>query len=780
MPLSRGRLFRFSGGRPWRISSLPLFVAALGLLALIAPLRAAEHPLLRVGALLALAGGLEILHGVRRTEAVALRRALTSGALTVLMGLLLINAPYVAGNALVLFLGVSFALDAVGYVSAAWRAPDGRTRLLAGLAALGNLAVAVLLLVLRFESVTWLLAGAGALRILGTAWAMVVSPVHRIGGAGETVIADLGVADRPEAIALLARITAEEHARAPSDRRWTIAFIVTLFAIHVARMRPDGSLLGFVAPAVAVLGDMLLAVLVALFLIVPAFVSVRMSTRWLERLLWRRYLAIGGQERTWRHRVGSAYLRYRLRMGIRLREARYSIPAALQRSLGVGLPVAAIIAATVPVWGMSWFFDTENWASAIWNSWAESRTDEWREAMVRAVRRADPRGAGFAVAPPGVSGGDFAFIVIGDTGEGDASQHALRDQLLTVAGRDDVRFVVVSSDVVYPNGSMIDYEAKFWLPFKGVRKPVYAIPGNHDWYDALEAFLATFLEADAARAAIRARVEADLRLTSTTDARIDGLVAEAQRLRREYEVPTGFQRAPFFEIQAERFALVAIDTGVVRRIDPAQQAWLEAALERARGKLIMAVLGHPFYAGGYEQTAGNEEFARLKRLLLAHGVTIMMAGDTHDLEWYSEPPPPGGRPVHYFVNGGGGAYLSFGTAFAWPAKPPTARWAYYPSRAAVTEKIQARTPWWKRPAWWWTGLTGAWPFSTEWMSGAFDYNVAPYFQSFIEVRVESSAGRLRLIPHGVNGRLRWRDLTHSADLPTGGGDELVEWVVPMR
>ena len=46
---------------------------------------------------------------------------------------------------------------------------------------------------------------------------------------------------------------------------------------------------------------------------------------------------------------------------------------------------------------------------------------------------------------------------------------------------------------------MRDYEAKFWLPFKGVTKPVYAIPGNHDWYDALEGFNATFLEPDAAR-----------------------------------------------------------------------------------------------------------------------------------------------------------------------------------------------------------------------------------------------------------------------------------------
>src|SRR5262245_50563705 len=114
---------------------------------------------------------------------------------------------------------------------------------------------------------------------------------------------------------------------------------------------------------------------------------------------------------------------------IRMRGCRFSIPAALGRGPQIGLPLAAIIAATVPVWGMSWYFDTENWAAGIWNSWAAARTDTWREAMVRAVLA--PAGgtatpATFAVHPDGVAG-DFSFIVIGDTGEGDASQHVLRD-----------------------------------------------------------------------------------------------------------------------------------------------------------------------------------------------------------------------------------------------------------------------------------------------------------------------------------------------------------------
>jgi uncharacterized membrane protein HdeD (DUF308 family)/3',5'-cyclic AMP phosphodiesterase CpdA len=780
--LNRGRTFR-TGERPPAVTALAVAVAGLGIVALAAPLGAAEQPLQRVGVLLTLAGGLEVLHGVRRAEPTALRRAVTSGFITVLMGLAVVNAPFIAGTALILFLAASFALDGLGHAIAAWRATARREQLIASVAGVGDLSVAALFLATRHMSATWLVAVAAALRMCGVAWTIAVTPVHAADDAGRTVIDDLGLGDRPEAVALLEQVVAEERARAPSDRRWTLAFVATLFAIHITRMQPDGSLLGYVAPTIAVLGDMLLAILFTLAIVAPVVLSLRRSTRRVERGVWRWYLALGPQGTGWRHRIAKGWLRYRLRIGMRLREARYSVPAALARSLAAGLPVAAVIAASVPVWGMSWFFDTENWASGMWNSWAESRTDSWRAAMVREVTKGAPGdAAAFSVNPPGATSGNFSFIVIGDTGEGDASQHVLRDQLLSVAGRDDVRFVVVSSDVVYPNGSMIDYEAKFWLPFKGVKKPVYAIPGNHDWYDALEAFLATFVEAGPARAAMHARTEADLRVTSSTSARIDGLIAEAERLRRAYEVPTGFQRGPFFDIQTDRFALIAIDTGIVKRIDREQRAWLEASLERARGKTTMAVVGHPFYAGGYDMTDGHDDFAELKRLLISRGVTIMMAGDTHDLEYYADPPAAPAPAVHYFVNGGGGAYMSFGTALAWPAQPPTAAWAYYPDRAAVAGKISSRTPWWKRPAWWWTTEFGAWPFSAEWLSAAFDYNVAPFFQSFVEVRVEPSSNRIRLWPYGVNGRLHWRDLAHSPLSSSSDDDEqaFVEWIVPMR
>jgi hypothetical protein len=195
------------------------------------------------------------------------------------------------------------------------------------------------------------------------------------------------------------------------------------------------------------------------------------------------------------------------------------------------------------------------------------------------------------------------------------------------------------------------------------------------------------------------------------------------------------------------------------------------------------VLGHPFYAGGHDQADGNEAFEAVHALLREHGAAVIMAGDTHDLEYYGEPGRAGDGPptVHHFVNGGGGAYLSFGTALAWPERPAAARWAYYPGRAQVVGKIDATTPFWLWPAWVWTTRFGAWPFSPEWLSAAFDSNVAPFYQSFVEVRVEPSASQVRLLPHGVHGRLRWSDFDVSPGVrPAGAGpDALVEWVVEM-
>lgn len=149
--------------------------------------------------------------------------------------------------------------------------------------------------------------------------------------------------------------------------------------------------------------------------------------------------------------------------------------------------------------------------------------------------------------------------------------------------------------------------------------------GITDWYDALEGFSATFLEPEAARVVMRGRVEADGGLGRRVDHRIERYLTEAGRLRREYGVPTGFQQGPFFQFQTDRFALFAVDTGVRKRVDPMQAAWFRSALEAARGKFKMAILGHPLYAVGQYRAEDNDEFRAIHELLREHGVRIVMA-----------------------------------------------------------------------------------------------------------------------------------------------------------
>ena len=201
------------------VSALTVAVTGFAVLALLAPFGDAEQPLRRVGVLLALGGAFEVLHGIRRADTATLRRAVTSGAISLLMGLLVISAFSIAGEALVLLLAITFAADGLGYVGSARRSA-GRQRRLAWLAAAGDFGAAVALVVtMRQISDTWLVALAAALRLLGIAWAMAVTPVHTTGDAAETVIDDLGLADHPEAADLLAQITVEEKVRASCRSR---------------------------------------------------------------------------------------------------------------------------------------------------------------------------------------------------------------------------------------------------------------------------------------------------------------------------------------------------------------------------------------------------------------------------------------------------------------------------------------------------------------------------------------------------------------------------------
>jgi predicted phosphodiesterase len=475
----------------------------------------------------------------------------------------------------------------------------------------------------------------------------------------------------------------------------------------------------------------------------------------------------------------------RLSFAALLRDARSSLSSAVGLAIRLGLPLSLLFVAVNTIWGFTWYFNTESWASAFYQKMAELRVDTWRAGMVDGVMSAYAGKSAnlFRVTPPGIDDQDFSFIVIGDPGEGDASQYALIERYLEIGRRDDVKFLVIASDVIYPAGAMADYEKNFHLPFKGFKKPIYAIPGNHDWFDALEGFNANFLEPQAARAALAARADTDFHLTSTGTNRIDRLVNRARQLRELYGIQNGLQHGPFFEIQTADFALIAIDTGILRTIDDRQRAWLTDALARAGGKFTMVIPGHPKYAGGTDTSIGDDAFSALYATFENAGVDVVMAGDTHAFEYYVQynNVAGGARPVYHFVNGGGGAYLSIGGALGWPDALPVETWAFYPAPGAVRAKLDAETPTWKQPFWAWIKRFGAWPVSTETLSGIFDFNHAPFYQSFIEVRVERSRKRVVFALQAANGPVRWRDLHASFKGVAGtASDAPVEFIVYMK
>jgi uncharacterized membrane protein HdeD (DUF308 family) len=775
---------------------------ALGVLALSTPFVAGRWSLAILGLPLIAMGIAEAYFAFtspRGNEA----SAYLPGALAFLAGnVLLLSSTLVQRGLLILLIAI-LTVDGSVKIITAWRRPhrDRFPLVFNGLVDLG--CAALVWYLSQFIGLVQAMGIIVGVYIVASGWRLLMMPVEPV--APETAAKALNVHPDPglgiPGNKSFARLRSEtdsgsQFVRA-TDLLWMSTLGIVFLAIHAGRMPHTDDMLGRVSPVVATVGDVLMTLVLAVVLILPARLIWRRVTRPIERLAWS--LRLGADEGAARmnrvaDRLMGRWLEARFGFSLRLREARLSLPFALLLLLRLGLPVTAFFVAFNPIWGFSWYFNTESWATSIYQKLTELRVDPWRANMIDAVARAYGGGDElFRIDPQGTAGnGDFSFLVIGDPGEGDASQYSLASRYLQLGQSDDVKFLVISSDVIYPAGAIEDYEAKFYLPLQGFAKPVYAIPGNHDWFDALESFNANFLEPRAARSAIEARVEADLGLTGTNTHRIDNLLAHASRLRQLYAVNVGVQRAAFFELQTDDFALLAIDTGILRTVDERQLAWIERALDRSRGKFTMAIVGHPRFAGGHDNptnaeggdvSESSEKFAALYRLLASRNVKIAMAGDTHDFEYYRENIVGDGpaREMHHFVNGGGGAYLSIGTALDFPTEPATADWAFYPRTDHLSAKMDDEMPPWKQPFWYWIKWFNAWPFSVEALSGIFDFNRAPFFQSFMEVRVERSKKRVVLVLNGVHGPLRWRDLqTGGAVIPLGAKpDDPVEFIVSM-
>jgi hypothetical protein len=243
----------------------------------------------------------------------------------------------------------------------------------------------------------------------------------------------------------------------------------------------------------------------------------------------------------------------------------------------------------------------------------------------------------------------FSFLILGDTGEGDRSQYGL---LPLIRGLNP-DFMIINGDVAYPAGRVEDFREGFFEPYQNLGIPVWAVPGNHEYYSRQNGreFFEIFC----------------------TD--------NQKSLWQQYGLRFVRQPGTYWELSSPECPLVVLglDTGMTGTLDPnrswlglvksdgdsAQHAWLEWRLSvaQAQGKKALVLFHIPSLVNAGK--AGGPKLTVLHGLFSRYSQTISAIVTAHEHSFQAYSPQTfasfvGGMqpgPL-YFVSGGGGAFLS--------------------------------------------------------------------------------------------------------------------------
>jgi hypothetical protein len=202
------------------------------------------------------------------------------------------------------------------------------------------------------------------------------------------------------------------------------------------------------------------------------------------------------------------------------------------------------------------------------------------------------------------------------------------------------RLLILGGDQVYPSASWDGYRDRFVGPYRAalpyVASPaephLYAIPGNHDWYDGLTSFMRLFAQ---------------------------GAWIGGWRTR---------QRRSYFVLRlSKRWWLWATDIQFDTYIDGPQLSYFRAASERLRpGDRVIVVTAKPSWADAEPDPAPElmkagswEALSYIEEALVATTgaeVAVTLSGDKHHYSRYHRDAP--GSPRERITAGGGGAHTS--------------------------------------------------------------------------------------------------------------------------
>ncbi len=299
---------------------------------------------------------------------------------------------------------------------------------------------------------------------------------------------------------------------------------------------------------------------------------------------------------------------------------------------------------------------------------------------------------------------DISFLVLADTGEGDASQYCLVPGLLQLA--EGTAFMLINGDVVYPSGDAVDYADRFYRPYKDYPGPIYAVPGNHDWYDGLNGFMRHLCDAKSSDKPRRMETTGALwqralkRFMWRNPSRTSENKIEVMRAMRPRPEQQARQPGSYFAIDTGPLLLVAIDTGVLGDIDRDQGEWLRR-LSGTVGKPKILLTGKPLYAEGQQYPGRVEDSQETVDDIVrapGNGYIAAIGGDLHHYERYPVS-LENGRVIQYIVNGGGGAGMQGTHKIPRIDLPGVGEsdWRCYPLRgdslSRVSEMYQRRVGW---------------------------------------------------------------------------------------
>lgn len=310
-------------------------------------------------------------------------------------------------------------------------------------------------------------------------------------------------------------------------------------------------------------------------------------------------------------------------------------------------------------------------------------------------------------------GDGFWFDYVADVGDGWDSTYAVarllaQDEIQAVGGKLLPRggILVMGGDEVYPVASSQAYQEKLFTPYEEAvsaahghpawdrdhRPDLYAIPGNHDWYDGLNAFFASFC---------RRRVRSPDGFGIPRPGKVIG--GRQTRQTRSYfalKLP-----GDWWMWATDSQLKGYIDQPQIDYFQHAASVWMEP------GSKVILCVGVPSweYVRKEDPNAAFRNFSFLERLAgmavdssgkpKGHVLKLILSGDAHHYAHFTE------DDRHYVTCGGGGAFLhpthhltskSFEYDYPKPGvAPPRHGHAPYPRRfdlGAVYPDV--RTSWW--------------------------------------------------------------------------------------